>query len=92
MVHGEIGASIEEIAYGIAWAVTGAGVMQLAWLYYWTRVEGFRPKLLWPRITPEVKRLSIIALPAAIGGGAYQINTLVQLYFLNQLRMVRSAT
>ncbi len=79
------GASIQQIAYGIAWAVTGAGVMQLAWLYYWTRVEGFRPKLLWPRITPEVKRLSIIALPAAIGGGAYQINTLVQLYFLNQL-------
>lgn len=79
------GASIEQIAYGIAWAVTGAGVMQLAWLYYWVRVEGFRPKLLWPRITPEVKRLSIIALPAAIGGGAYQINTLVQLYFLNQL-------
>ncbi|UAB78171.1 murein biosynthesis integral membrane protein MurJ [Erythrobacter sp. SCSIO 43205] len=79
------GASVEQVAYGIAWAVTGAGVMQLAWLYYWTRVEGFRPKLLWPRITPEVKRLSIIALPAAIGGGAYQINTLVQLYFLNQL-------
>ncbi|MEP1420223.1 MAG: murein biosynthesis integral membrane protein MurJ [Erythrobacter sp.] len=79
------GASVTQIAYGIAWAVTGAGVMQLAWLYYWTRVEGFRPKLLWPRITPEVKRLSVIALPAAIGGGAYQINTLVQLYFLNQL-------
>lgn len=80
------GASLEQVAYGIAWAVTGAGVMQLAWLYYWTRVEGFRPRLLWPRITPEVKRLGIIALPAAIGGGAYQINTLVQLYFLNQLQ------
>ncbi|KPP94331.1 murein biosynthesis integral membrane protein MurJ [Erythrobacter sp. HL-111] len=79
------GASIAEIAYGIAWAVVGAGVMQLAWLYYWVRVEGFRPRLTWPRITPEVKRLAIIALPAAIGGGAYQINTLVQLYFLNQL-------
>ena len=79
------GASIEQVAYGIAWAVTGAGIMQLAWLYYWVRVEGFRPRLLWPRITPEVKRLAIIALPAAIGGGAYQINTLVQLYFLNQL-------
>ncbi|SMQ69538.1 putative peptidoglycan lipid II flippase [Altererythrobacter xiamenensis] len=82
---GARGASVEQVAYGIAWAVTGAGVMQLAWLYYWTRVEGFRPKVMWPRITPEVKRLSIIALPAAIGGGAYQINTLVQLYFLNQL-------
>lgn len=82
---GTRGASVEQVAYGIAWAVTGAGVMQLAWLFYWTRVEGFRPKVMWPRITPEVKRLSIIALPAAIGGGAYQINTLVQLYFLNQL-------
>ena len=79
------GASVEQVAYGIAWAVTGAGVMQLVWLFIWVRVEGFRPRLLWPRLTPEVKRLGIIALPAAIGGGAYQINTLVQLYFLNQL-------
>jgi putative peptidoglycan lipid II flippase len=79
------GASIEQVAYLTAWAVTGAGVMQLVWLYIWVRVEGFRPKLLWPRLTPEVKRLGIIALPAAIGGGAYQINTLIQLYFLNQL-------
>ncbi len=82
---GAFGWSVEQVAFGVAWAVTGGGVLQLAWLYYWSRVEGFRPRLLWPRITPEVKRLSIIALPAAIGGGAYQINTLVQLYFLNQL-------
>jgi putative peptidoglycan lipid II flippase len=79
------GASIEQAAYVVAWGVTAAGVMQLAWLYIWVRVEGFRPRLLWPRLTPEVKRLGWIALPAAIGGGAYQINTLVQLYFLNQL-------
>ena len=82
---GEWGWTARQVGYSQAWAVTIGGVIQLAWLYYWTRVEGFRPKLLWPRITPEVKRLSIIALPAAIGGGAYQINTLVQLYFLNQL-------
>lgn len=80
-----MGASLEQVAYGIAWAVTGAGVMQLVWLYIWVRVEGFNPKLNRPRLTPEVRRLGIIALPAAIGGGAYQINTLVQLYFLNQL-------
>ena len=79
------GASLEEVAYAIAWAVTLGGVLQLAWLYHWARREGFRPKLRLPRLTPEVKRLGIIALPAAIGGGAYQINTLVQLYFLNQL-------
>lgn len=79
------GASLEEVAYAIAWAVTLGGVCQFAWLYHWTRAEGFRPRLAWPRLTPEVKRLGIIALPAAIGGGAYQINTLVQLYFLNQI-------
>ena len=79
------GASLEQVAYAIAWAVTAAGVMQLIWLYIWVRVEGFEVKLRLPRLTPEVKRLGIIALPAAIGGGAYQINTLVQLYFLNQL-------
>ncbi|GFZ99824.1 putative lipid II flippase MurJ [Blastomonas marina] len=79
------GYDMVEVTYGVAWAVTFGGVIQLAWLYYWTRVEGFRPRLMWPQITPEVKRLSIIALPAAIGGGAYQINTLVQLYFLNQI-------
>ena len=81
----EWGWTTRQVGYSQAWAVTIGGVIQLAWLYYWTLVEGFRPKLLWPRITPEVKRLSIIALPAAIGGGAYQINTLVQLFFLNQL-------
>ena len=80
-----LGWTTRQVGYMQAWAVTFGGMVQLGWLYYWTRVEGFRPKLLWPRITPEVKRLSIIALPAAIGGGAYQINTLVQLYFLNQL-------
>ena len=79
------GYDMVEVTYGVAWAVTFGGVIQLAWLYYWSRVEGFRPRLMWPKITPEVKRLSIIALPAAIGGGAYQINTLVQLYFLNQI-------
>ena len=81
----EWGWTARDVGYSQAWAVTVGGIVQLAWVYYWTRVEGFRPKILWPRITPEVKRLSIIALPAAIGGGAYQINTLVQLYFLNQL-------
>ena len=79
------GATVEQVAYGIAWAVTAGGAIQLIWLYYWVRVEGFEVKMRLPRLTPEVKRLGIIALPAAIGGGAYQINTLVQLYFLNQL-------
>ena len=77
---------IEAMGYIVAWAVPTAGVLQLAWLVFWARKEGFRPRWISrPKVTPEVKRLGIIALPAAIGGGAYQINTLLQVYFLNQL-------
>ncbi len=79
------GAELRDAVYLLAAAVTAAGVLQLAWLYYWVRVAGFKPSLQIPKITPEVKRLSWIALPAAFGAGAYQINTLVQVYFLNAL-------
>ncbi|MXO73397.1 murein biosynthesis integral membrane protein MurJ [Alteraurantiacibacter buctensis] len=78
-------AAVEEVGLAIALAVPVAGLAQLAWLYFWARRAGFRPHIRRPRLTPEVKRLGIIALPAAIGGGAYQINTLLQVYFLNQL-------
>lgn len=81
----QAGTPVEHLGYIIACAVPVAGVLQLAWLVYWARKAKFRMRLSRPRITPEVKRLAIIALPAAIGGGAYQINTLIQLYFLNQL-------
>ena len=83
--HG-VESSVEAMGYVVAWAIPVAGVLQLAWLVYWAHVEGFRPRWITrPKLTPEVKRLGIIALPAAIGGGAYQINTLLQVYFLNQL-------
>ncbi len=78
--------TVVAMGYVVAWAIPVAGVLQLAWLVYWAHKEGFRPRWISrPRLTPEVKRLGIIALPAAIGGGAYQINTLLQVYFLNQL-------
>ncbi len=85
MSHGAQ-SNIVAMGYVVAWAIPVAGVLQLAWLVYWARKEGFRPRWISrPKLTPEVKRLGKIALPAAIGGGAYQINTLLQVYFLNQL-------
>ncbi|MGF1550472.1 MAG: murein biosynthesis integral membrane protein MurJ [Sphingomonadaceae bacterium] len=74
-----------DIAYVLAWAVMLAGFLQLGWVYLFARRAGFRPRLGPPRITPEVKRLGLIAFPAALGTGAYQISQLVQVYFLNQL-------
>lgn len=81
----EQGRSMEDAVYLLAFAVSGAGLLQLAWLFIWVRVAGFKPSLQWPKVTPEVKRLCWIALPAAFGAGAYQINTIVQVYFLNDL-------
>lgn len=84
-MHG-VESSVVAMGYVVAWAIPAAGVLQLAWLVFWAHKEGFRPRWISrPKLTPEVKRLGIIALPAAIGGGAYQINTLLQIYFLNQL-------
>jgi putative peptidoglycan lipid II flippase len=37
------------------------------------RISGFRR----PRLTPELRRLAIIAAPAALAGGVVQINLLV---------------
>lgn len=82
---GDSQASLVQIGYIIALAVPVAGVLQLVWMIYCVRRAGLGLRLRRPRLTPEVRRLAIIALPAAIGGGAYQVNTLVQLYFLNQL-------
>jgi len=79
------GATPEDLAVILAWSVAAAGLLQLAWVYYWVRKSGFRPRLHRPRLTPEVKRLGWIALPAALGTGAYQVNQLLQVYFLNQL-------
>ena len=79
------GGTPEDLAFVLAWSVAAAGVLQLAWVYYWVRKAGFRPRFHWPLLTPEVKRLGWIALPAAIGTGAYQVNQLLQVYFLNQL-------
>ncbi len=79
------GAELHQAVYLLAFAVSFAGLLQLIWLYSWTRASGFSPRLQIPKITPDVKRLCWIALPAAFGAGAYQVNTLVQIYFLNDL-------
>ena len=81
----ENGMGSDDIAILLAWAVAFGGVVQLGWVWFWARRAGFRPRFHRPRLTPEVKRLGIIAFPAALGTGAYQINQLVQVYFLNQL-------
>ncbi|MCC5964051.1 MAG: murein biosynthesis integral membrane protein MurJ [Rhodobacteraceae bacterium] len=61
----------------LAWAVPVAGVVQLVALWIAVRRAGFAMRFRWPRMTPELKRLAIIAGPAVLAGGVVQINLIV---------------
>ncbi|MBK5928090.1 murein biosynthesis integral membrane protein MurJ [Rhodobaculum claviforme] len=61
----------------LAWAVPISGVAQLAMLWVAARRAGFTPVLRLPRLTPEMKRLAVIAGPAMLAGGVVQINLIV---------------
>lgn len=61
----------------LAWTVPVTGVAQLAFTWVSARRAGFRPRLGWPRLTPELRRLAVIAVPAVLAGGVVQINLLV---------------
>jgi len=61
----------------LAIAVTLSGIAQL-WLVVWAaRKAGIKLSLRRPRLTPNVKRLFVLAAPAALAGGAMQINLVV---------------
>ncbi len=66
-----------QAAFAAAVAVTISGVLQALWVALGARRSGVRTRPLWPRLSPNVKRLLALAAPAAIAGGALQINVMV---------------
>lgn len=66
-----------EVGYGLSWGVMVAGVVQLAIVWVAVRNAGMRIGFRRPRLTKNVSRLLILALPAAITGGITQINLLI---------------
>jgi putative peptidoglycan lipid II flippase len=66
-----------DIGRALAWGVPVAGVAQLALVWWAAARAGFRLIPRWPRLTPELKRLAVIAAPAALAGGVVQVNLLV---------------
>ena len=65
------------IGWALAWAVPVGGVAQLAVVWIAAARAGFALRLRRPRWTPDLKRLFIIAAPAALAGGVVQVNLLV---------------
>ncbi len=61
----------------LAWTVPVAGIAQFALVWVAASRAGFRLVPRRPRFTPEMKRLAIIAAPAALAGGVVQVNLLI---------------
>ncbi|MBM7068128.1 murein biosynthesis integral membrane protein MurJ [Actibacterium sp. 188UL27-1] len=66
-----------DFGWALSWAVPIAGIAQLALLWRAAAQAGFLLKPRWPRLTPDLKRLAIIAAPAMLAGGVVQINLIV---------------
>ena len=66
-----------EPGLAITWAVPIAGVAQLALVWWAARGAGIRLIPQMPRLSPDMKRLAMIAGPAMLAGGVVQINLLV---------------
>lgn len=64
-------------AHSLAIAVSCSGVAQWLWLVWFCHKEGMLPRLLRPRLTPDVKKLLRIIAPVALGAGVAQINLFI---------------
>ena len=73
------------VVYALAIAVAVAGVVQLLYLIWAVRRAGVRLKLTAPKLTPEVRKLGALILPATFGAGIYQISQLVDTFFATSL-------
>ena len=65
------------IGWALVLGVPVAGIGQMVLLWWAVSRAGLRLRLRMPRMTPELKRLAIIAGPAALAGGVVQVNLLV---------------
>ena len=69
----------------MAWAVVAGGVAQLALTWAAMVRAGVPLRFRRPRITPGVKQLFTLVLPATLAGGTYYISQFFYVYFATRL-------
>jgi putative peptidoglycan lipid II flippase len=75
------------------WASVGviiAGVLQAALCWWGARRTGARLRLVKPKLTPEIKALIRLAVPAAFANSAVQINLFVSAILASQVAGMRA--
>ncbi|MBE1528557.1 putative peptidoglycan lipid II flippase [Sphingopyxis sp. OAS728] len=73
------------VAEALAVSVSLAGVVQLAYMAWAVRRAGLRLHWRFPKLTPEVKKLGMLILPATFGAGIYQVSQFVDTFFATSL-------
>jgi putative peptidoglycan lipid II flippase len=79
------GADPRRAAYFVGTAAALSGFLQMAWLFFWVRRAGFRFRLHRPRLSPDVRKLGVLIIPAIFGAGVYQLSRFLDLFFLGRL-------
>ena len=65
--------------HALAWAVALAGALQFVWISVACARHGVMVRLPRPRLTPGIKRLFELMLPAVIGASAMQLNMFINM-------------
>jgi len=71
--------------HALAWGVAAAGVAQLIWLSMACQKAGMGLTLPRPRLTPKVRELLRLILPAALGAGVVQVNLVIDIILASLL-------
>ena len=75
----------ETPGHALAWGVLTAGIAQFFFLLAAARRHGMALRFVRPRLTPDIRKLFRLMLPAAVGAGVMQINLLVDVLLASLL-------
>jgi putative peptidoglycan lipid II flippase len=76
---------LPDAGYSASIGVALAGFLQWLWLLYSCWRDGVSMKLVRPRYTERVRQLVKLATPVAIGGGAQQVSTMLDVVWASLL-------
>lgn len=80
----------EDAAYYASIGVIVAGIFQVGLLFWAARKAGARIAIVWPKMTPAVRRILLLAAPGALAASATQVNILVSSWFASYVDGARS--
>jgi putative peptidoglycan lipid II flippase len=70
--------------------IVAAGVSQAALLWWGVNKSGAKVTIRWPRMTPQIKALIMLAIPGALAASATQINIFISGILASQVNGARS--